>query len=66
MHNDDDSDSNDSSSDSDEDLDSEPVVESATILHHGTVTRVKSKQFGGRYLAASWSENKKVRKLVYI
>ncbi|CAH8638225.1 unnamed protein product [Schistosoma margrebowiei] len=51
-----DSDSEDES-DSDGDLDAEPDVEAATILHQGTVNRVRARQHRGRYLAASWSEN---------
>ncbi|CAH8630669.1 unnamed protein product [Schistosoma guineensis] len=44
-------------SDSEGDLDAEPDVEAATILHQGTVNRVRARQHRGRYLAASWSEN---------
>ncbi|CAH8641159.1 unnamed protein product [Heterobilharzia americana] len=51
------SDSENESDSSEEDLDAEPEIEAATILHPGTVNRVRAKQHMGRYLAASWSEN---------
>nr|CAH8869938.1 unnamed protein product [Trichobilharzia regenti] len=49
--------SEDESDSDEEDLDAQPDVEAATILHHGTVNRVRAKRQKGRYLAASWSEN---------
>ncbi|KAH8863713.1 Glutamate-rich WD repeat-containing protein isoform 2 [Schistosoma japonicum] len=51
------SDSEDESDSEEEDSDAEPDVEAATILHQGAVNRVRARQFKGRYLAASWSEN---------
>ncbi|KER20514.1 hypothetical protein T265_10945 [Opisthorchis viverrini] len=54
------SDDSDESSSSDEDLDSQPELEAAKIRHRGTVNRVRAFQYGGRYLAASWSEEAKV------
>ncbi|VDL95684.1 unnamed protein product [Schistocephalus solidus] len=51
-----DEDSSDSDSDSEEDLDSQPELDSAKIPHNGTINRVRSHQFNGVYLTATWSE----------
>ncbi|VDQ13906.1 unnamed protein product [Trichobilharzia regenti] len=57
--------SEDESDSDEEDLDAQPDVEAATILHHGTVNRVRAKRQKGRYLAASWSENGMVSVIVF-
>ncbi|XP_077973046.1 glutamate-rich WD repeat-containing protein 1-like [Styela clava] len=50
----------DSSDDEDEDLDSKPELETAMVLHHGGVNRIRNTKFGATNLAATWSERNSV------
>jgi len=55
-----DSDASDSESEDEDMDDSDPVLESKAIKHHGAVNRIRSTQIGETTLAATWSDVGKV------